>query len=257
MKAKLILAGLIGVAALVLTVSVAMAITITFDPGTPSDTATGGSLASTPGTVAIGATASYVSGGSGLTGIATCWPSGAPCDPGGSAVSPSAAASAIDHYWLQYNPPIVYSFTPPQSVVVAVAGIDHGPTPGESLEFIVWGSNDGVTLSEEGAIIAVFDDGVDGSLGALIIGPGGSTNIGLSDDFSSIWAFNNNYNFFIVTAGDHIAGFSSPGEGEIDGLAVPKKVKITICHKGNTITIAANAVATHISQHGDTVGPCP
>ena len=216
---KAILAGLVFIAVLVFTVAVAMADTITFDPGTPSDVVNGGSLASSPGTVAVGEAASYVSGGRSLTGIATCWPSGSACDPGGVPVSPSAAASEIDHYWLQFDPRIVFSFTSPQCEVVAVAGIDHGPLPGEALEFIVWGSSDGTALSEEGAITAVFDDGVDGSVGAAITGPGGSTNIGLSDDFSSVWSFNSCWSFFIVTSGDHIAGFSSSGEGEIDGLA--------------------------------------
>ena len=34
--------------------------------------------------------------------------------------------------------------------------------------------------------------------------------------------------------------------------------KVTICHKGiNTIAISPNAVATHITKHGDTLGSCP
>ena len=216
MKGKKITLGLIGIAAIavfVLTISTVLAVTITFDAGTPSFIANGGSLATTPGTVPIGPSATYVSGGGTLTGIGTCWPSDGTsgCDPGfPNPVSPAAAASAIDHYWLQYDPPIVYSFPSPQFRVVAVPGIDHGPLPGEALEFIVWGSSDGAALTEEGAITAVYDAGVDGSLGF----PGDS------NDFSSVWTFNNRYNFFIVKSGDHIAGFSSPNEGEIDGLAV-------------------------------------
>ena len=31
---------------------------------------------------------------------------------------------------------------------------------------------------------------------------------------------------------------------------------VTICHKGNTIEVAASAVAAHLA-HGDTLGPCP
>lgn len=32
--------------------------------------------------------------------------------------------------------------------------------------------------------------------------------------------------------------------------------KVTICHKGHTITISKSALPTHL-RHGDTVGPCP
>ena len=110
----------------------AQAIVISFDPGTPSEILNGGNLMSTPGTVGIAEVGSYVAGGTGLTGIATCWPSGAACDPGGVPVSPAAAASAIDHYWLQGDlggdAPIAFRFAGSYSSIVAVAGIDHGPS---------------------------------------------------------------------------------------------------------------------------------
>ena len=32
--------------------------------------------------------------------------------------------------------------------------------------------------------------------------------------------------------------------------------KVTICHKGKTITVAEPALPAHLN-HGDTVGPCP
>ncbi len=32
--------------------------------------------------------------------------------------------------------------------------------------------------------------------------------------------------------------------------------KVTICHKGNTITIGAPAVDAHLRNHGDTIGAC-
>ena len=232
MNTKLTILGLVG--ALTFSVSAANALVISFDVGTPSHTANGGSLVSNPGTVGIGEVASYVSGGTGLTGIGTCWPSGIGCDPGGVAVSPATAASAIDHYWLQgaggtATARISYSFTSATSKVVAVAGIDHGPLPGEAAEFIVWGSSDGTTLSEEGAITAIFDLGVDGSDGPDLGGPGGAgISVGDSDDFSQIWSFVSSWSFFVVTPGDHIAGFSSPGEYEIDGLAKPVPEPITL-----------------------------
>lgn len=34
------------------------------------------------------------------------------------------------------------------------------------------------------------------------------------------------------------------------------KTKMTICHKGKTITVGQPAVRAHL-RHGDTVGPCP
>ncbi len=32
--------------------------------------------------------------------------------------------------------------------------------------------------------------------------------------------------------------------------------KVTICHKGHTITIGAPAVPAHVANHGDTIGAC-
>jgi hypothetical protein len=39
-------------------------------------------------------------------------------------------------------------------------------------------------------------------------------------------------------------------------FAAAKAEKVTICHKGKTITVGAPAVAAHL-RHGDTVGECP
>jgi hypothetical protein len=228
MNVKQLLQTLSFTTAVALSAKPSLAILITFDAGTPSAAANPMGLNSTPGTVAIGEVASHVSGG-GLTGIATCWPSGAPCDPGGVAVSTAQAASAIDHYWVQYisslEADILFQFTTPTSDVVAVAGVDHfdpllGEIPGEAIEFIVFGTND-LAFYEQGAIIAVYDLGVDGGLGPNITGDGGTLPLGTSDDYSSLWHFSQPYQYFLVTSGDHIAGFSSPDEGEIDGLAKP------------------------------------
>ena len=205
----------------------ATAVNILIEPGTPSQTVNGSSIDTLPGVVVIGEEASWVSGGTGLTGIGTCWPSGIACDAGGTAVSPTVAASNIDHYWLQgaggspATENILFLFSTAISEVVAVAGIDHGPLPFEALEFIVWGSNAVGDLVEEGAIVAVIDDGVDGSTAPpLLGGPGGTfLTVGETDDFSSVWTFGSSYTHFVVTPGDHIAGIDSPGEYEIDGLA--------------------------------------
>ena len=145
----------------------------------------------------------------------------------------SSAASNIDHYWLQGSggspstSNILFSFSAATSEVVAVAGIDEGPVLlFDALQFIVWGSNSAGDLLEEGAIKAVFDDGVDPSTeGPFLGGPGAtganaiSITVGQSDDFSSVWTFRESYTYFVVTPGDHIAGFSSQGEYEFDGLA--------------------------------------
>jgi len=32
--------------------------------------------------------------------------------------------------------------------------------------------------------------------------------------------------------------------------------RVTLCHRGNTITVAEPAVPAHLA-HGDTLGPCP
>ena len=39
-------------------------------------------------------------------------------------------------------------------------------------------------------------------------------------------------------------------------FATAKAEKVTICHKGKTITVGAPAVAAHL-RHGDTLGECP
>ena len=39
-------------------------------------------------------------------------------------------------------------------------------------------------------------------------------------------------------------------------FAAAKAEKVTICHKGKTITVGAPAVAAHL-RHGDTLGECP
>ena len=39
-------------------------------------------------------------------------------------------------------------------------------------------------------------------------------------------------------------------------FAAGKTEKVTICHKGKTITVGAPAVDAHL-RHGDTLGPCP
>src|SRR3970282_1599925 len=82
-----------------------------------------GSLTIIESTAPLAAPLAYVSGGTGLTGYANCWPTSLTCF--GSAVSPAAAASAADHLWLQFDPAIIWSSSTPLSQVFAVPGLDH------------------------------------------------------------------------------------------------------------------------------------
>ena len=50
----------------------------------------------------------------------------------------------------------------------------------------------------------------------------------------------------LVSAGSAPVVFSKPDKD---------KDKVTICHRGHTITVAAAALKAHLA-HGDTVGPC-
>lgn len=174
---------------------------INFTPGTPSHNLNGASLNTTPGTINIGEVASYVSGGSGLIGRANTWPI--------ASTSAIAGSEIGDHQWIQGDPAILFKFGLKLNEVAGISGVDHGPLPNEALEWIVWGSNAAGDLLEEGAIKIIYDDGVDPAAGVL----------GESDDFSSVWGFSSDYDYFAVTSGTHIAGFNSPNEFEIDGLA--------------------------------------
>ena len=147
----------------------------------------------------------YLSGGDGLVGTATAWPTGE---------TPAVDGSAIDHVWLQFDPAIVYTSSSPLSQVFAIPGIDHYDTTyQENLEFIIAGSNDGSTW-EDGVIQAIYRDGFDTA----------DTPLGHSDDFTSLWGFSQGYTYFSARSGDHLTGSDhnfSFGEGEIDGLAAP------------------------------------
>lgn len=169
---------------------------------------TDGAITVTPGTVAIGEVGQYVSGGDGLEGIAGSWP---------TSQGFANAASNIDHYWVQGDPAIIWKFSSAERTVLAVPGIDHGPVPQENLEFILWGSNDLGTW-EEGKILAIYADGVDGASGG----------VGESDDFTSLWGFSKGYQYIKATSGDHLdPHFGSVGEFEIDGVARPGGVPDT------------------------------
>lgn len=152
-------------------------------------------------TAPLGAALTYQYGGDGLVGYGGSYPVSAPDGNG---------VDHYDHYWQQYDPAIVWASRSAVSSVFAIPGIDHGPSPQENMEFIIWGSNDGQNW-EEGKISAIYRDGFDTA----------NTDIGHSDDYTSRWSFSQNYTLFRATSGDHLLpGYGSYGEGEIDALAV-------------------------------------
>jgi hypothetical protein len=54
-------------------------------------------------------------------------------------------------------------------------------------------------------------------------------------------------------------GGNGNGNGNGNGVNPPppaQEEKVTLCHKGHTITVAASAVPAHLA-HGDTLGACP
>lgn len=172
---------------------------------------TDGIINSTAGTATYGEVGTYVSGGNGLTGRGTTWPLDA-----GDGASIAQEASNVDRYWAQYvstgaGAPgagsIIFSFSHAISNVLAIAGIDHGPSPYESLEFVLWGQRvDGSW--EEGSITAIFDQGVDAAW--------------IYDDFSSVWSFLGAYTTFAVSGYSHYLGAGqclTCTEGEIDAIA--------------------------------------
>jgi hypothetical protein len=172
------------------------------------------------GTVAATSFLTYVSGGNGVTGTSD-----------GSSYAydgvpdPAAAMAAADHRWLQYDAPIfMTSGNTFLSSVLALPALDHGWTSGntgefwEPFEFRIFGCTAATaTACTEGKITDVYTRGIDDT--------GAAKN---ADDFASVWGFDRSYNIFMITSGDRLVGGGlpgySPGEGEIDALAVAAPV---------------------------------
>jgi hypothetical protein len=162
------------------------------------------------GTVAIGPTLTYVSGSNGSTGTADGTTYATTFE--GSA---SALASA-DHHWAQYDPGIYFSSGSAVQALIAIPAIDHGWTSDntdefyEPFEFRIFGCTAIGSCLDAGVITDVWTRGVD-DVGAM-------KN---ADDFTTRWAFGGSYSLFLMVSGDRLVGGPySPGEGEIDALAV-------------------------------------
>lgn len=163
------------------------------------------------GTITPTAYLSYLSGG-GATGTAD----GTGFTSGG--FTPGAALATADHVWLQFDPTIfMTSGALALTSLLAVPAIDHGWTSDntgeffEPFEFRIWGCTSAVlSACTEGRITDVYTRGVDDT--------GTGKN---ADDWASVWAFDRPYTIFAITSGDRLVGGPfSPGEGEIDALAI-------------------------------------
>ncbi len=171
------------------------------------------------GTITPKAYLTYLFGGDRVTGTAdgTSFAYGS--------ATPGAAMSSADHVWLQYDPAIfMTSGNVALTSLLAIPAIDHGWTSGntgefwEPFEFRIWGCTSAELSScTEGHITDVYTRGVDD------LGPGKN-----ADDFASVWAFDRPYTIFAITSGDRLLGSPqgglSPGEGEIDALAITNPV---------------------------------
>ena len=177
-----------------------------------------GIINSTAGTAAYTEVATYVSGGNGLTGSGPVWP----LDAGDGLGNVYQEASNVDRYWVNYDSSgagqpgagsLIFNFVNATSDILAVAGVDGSlpSTTYEAMEFIIWGWTG--SMWEEGAITAIFDDGVDAAW--------------QYDDLSSVWSFSGAYTQFAVSGGTHYTGpatCASCTEGEIDALAAFRQV---------------------------------
>lgn len=190
---KLRLLSWAATGALLLAVSSAQAIVINLNPE--------GAMATTPGTIGHGEVAQYISGGTGLTGIASSYPNGA---------TPAQACADTDHIWYQgaAGSPVVLGFLGRHDRMVIYAGIDHGPVPDENLEFILFGSND-LSSWEEGLIESIHDQGWDPATG----------EVGESDDYASVWKFSQAYQYVMVHQGDHLDPHFNSDDFEFDAVA--------------------------------------
>jgi hypothetical protein len=130
-------------------------------------------------------------------------------------VTSAFSANSVDHYWLygQDNNPLTFSSATPLTQVFGIPGVDHGPNPQESFEWRIFGV-DVTGTPEEGRILAVYRDGFDTA----------NTTAGHSDDYTTLWGFNQAYTTFRVETGDHLNPHYNSEDFELDALAAPSAV---------------------------------
>ena len=164
----------------------------------------------------LGTPLTYVSGGFGLNGFAECYPTGPGCGPLNVTVSSAFAANSIDHYWLygQDNNPLTFTSATPLTQVFGIPGVDHGPSPQESLEWQIFGVD--ANGAEQGRILAVYRDGFDTA----------NTTAGHSDDYTTLWGFSQAYTTFRVEVGDHLSPAYNSDDFELDALAAPRGTNV-------------------------------
>lgn len=210
---------------------------------------TDGPITVTESVAPLGTAGTYISGGNGVIGLGENYPGGpnpAFFVPG---ATPASAASAYDHVWLQsidgQGTPITWSLPSFSSTVFVIPGVDHPGIFEESLEFVLFGSNDGGATWTEGTIQSIYRDGFDTA----------NTEVGHSDDLTSLWSFSSPVNMVRTMGGDHLdPHYNSNVDGrlefEIDGVAVPEPATTTLAFSG--LAIFGLIRYQRWSRHGST-----
>lgn len=109
-------------------------------------------------------------------------------------------------------------------------------------------------VDDHGAVIALSDSltlnagsmSVDGLVIVVGAGKGAAAAIGAAGAGA----------FFTSTTGILLLGAAGAGAAIGIASAARGQTKVTLCHEGQTLTVAEPAAAAHYA-HGDTPGPCP
>ena len=135
------------------------------------------------------------------------------------------------------------------------ATIDSGFAP-----FTLSGFLGGFASQTDNAVLsATFNDGLGSLLGSASIGPvtnsdrGNATGLLLRSASGAVPTGTRTIDILLTFTRNQ----GTDNDGYADNLSLVISNKVTICHKGETITVSANAVQKHIDKHGDTMGPCP
>jgi len=128
---------------------------------------------------------------------------------------------ALDGLWVQIhasyrNEVGWWDLGAPSSRVVVFTSQDHGPYPGEGLEYHLYGTNTpwSTTLSPEATLTDVYLDGWRVHNSA----EDANNNGWCSDDVAGVFEFDGAYRYVKLTAWSTTGGYSEP---EVDALAAP------------------------------------